>query len=141
MSEEGNRPETSNDMKHAELLVVYQTAVDDIERAKQWAWQVTYQVIIAQFAAVTIARTTFPNGAVARFVFIAMVVGMAGIATGYIWDAQASLSRFRGRLDACRPHLQDQTNKILGEVRAKPRWPLEWAVGVSTVFAIVLLFA
>lgn len=100
----------------------------------------TYQAIIAQFAAVTIARTAFPNSAVARFVFIGMVVGMAWIATVYIWDAQASLSKFRERLAACRLLLQDQTNKILGEVQAKPRWPLEWAVGVAAVFAVVLLF-
>jgi hypothetical protein len=30
---------------HAELLMLYQITIDDIEKAKQWGWKVTYTTI------------------------------------------------------------------------------------------------
>jgi hypothetical protein len=39
---------------HTELIVLYQQAVADIERAKQWQWKLLYSTVLAQFGIVAL---------------------------------------------------------------------------------------
>ena len=89
---------TGND--HAELLVLYQVGVEDIEKAKQWAWNVTYQAVLAQggvLALYTAYVASVPSAWV-RLIFVALLLALTAVAHYALSDSVEALQTFRGRV-------------------------------------------
>ncbi|MGE5245433.1 MAG: hypothetical protein ACM3SQ_14505 [Betaproteobacteria bacterium] len=132
--------ELTPDREHAELLMLYEQAVQDIERAKQWGWQLTYSAILAQFGLLALARTYQTQAAFwvePAFAGLMALIGCA--ATVFIGDASTSVNRFRERLRRCRARLLTISLELLGEIPPKPSWPSVLVVWVSTVVTVALV--
>lgn len=126
------------DREHAELLAVFQATTDDLERAKQWGWQLTYQAVLAQFGVVWL-RQQYPCGGLISVAFFAVLLVVSAVAVTYIESTQTSIVKFRHRIDRCRERLP-AVDKIFGERPVKRKWHFSAVVVGSGAFAAVLTF-
>ena len=90
----------ASDQDRIELLTLYQTTTEDIERAKQWGWTVTYTTIAAQggVLALSIAYESSLNIWHEKAIFAALVIGFA-----LVWKGLASASVSRSELHSKNP--------------------------------------
>lgn len=132
MDDEGNR-------LHAELLTVYQMAAEDLERAKQWGWQITYQTVLAQLGLAALRRA-YPPGGLVDVLFYVGILGLSVMSMNYIASTQRSIAKFRRRMSDCRDRLAKPTQDVLGERDKKRPWPLAAVVIVVGVLAVLLVF-
>ncbi len=125
--------------EHTELLMVYDQAVGDIERAKQWGWQLTYSAVLTQFGLLALARGYQPRAPWVNPFFAILLAAVGLAATAYIRGAQRSLDCFRKRLGACRKQLCQRSIDLLGDIPKKPQWPSTPVVWVSSAVTVFLL--
>jgi hypothetical protein len=116
--------------------------VEDIERAKQWAWGVTYYTVLAQggILAVYAAYVEPPPGLVIRAAFLGLLIAVTVVSHISITHSFESLKAFRARANRCREFFEPVSTKILGDTGAERTWPLRvfvWATGV--LISILLL--
>jgi hypothetical protein len=121
-----------------EMLALYQMAVDDIERAKQWAWTIAYYTVVAQggiFAlSSTVARSSrwsWTSG-----VLVSLMFSITLVSHVLLSQSRDSLAVFRGRTDRCRPYFCPSSEAILGAPGVKHTWPFR-----TFVWATCALFA
>ncbi len=129
------------DRDHAELLMLYQVTIDDIERAKQWGWKVSYTTMAAQGAILGLF-SAYKAGAYivyAKIIFILLAFILALLGIKYIRHSQASLAGFRERIKTVRGHLGDLSKSSFGEETEKKIWPLELVVWGATVLVSLLI--
>jgi hypothetical protein len=126
---------------HAELVVLYQIGVDDIEKAKQWAWNVTYQTVLAQggvLALYTAYVAPVPSFWV-RLVFVILSLAVTVVAHRAISDSVESLQTFRLRVGRCRAALTESSQTLMGPPTEKRTWPLRCLIWVTFVLIAGLL--
>ena len=129
------------DRDHAELLMLYQVTIDDIEKAKQWGWTVTYTTIAAQGAILGLF-SAYDAGAcsvLSKGLFILLAIGLAFLGVKYIRHSEASLWDFRDRVKVVRDKLGDNFKDSFGESTKKKKWPLEIVVWGATVLVCILI--
>jgi len=130
-----------DDRDHAELLMLYKVTIDDIERAKQWGWKVTYTTIAAEGAILALFSTynagPYIDYAKVIFSLLAFILALLGIK--YIRHAQASLQAFRERIKIVRSQLGELCKTSFGEETEKKMWPLEIVVGGATLLVCMLI--
>lgn len=127
-----------------EVFAIYQLSTDDLERAKQWGWQIAYQCVIAQFGLVGLRQLLFrPTPPLwVDMVVGASVVLVTGAAALYIAGTDRSIQKFRGRVTRCQEQLSERGRAILGPPDVdKLQWPLAPVVWLSGALAIALLVA
>ena len=56
-----------------------QMSTDDLERAKQWGWQIAYQGVLAEFGLAGL-RQAYPDSVFFDVVFIAGIFGVMSVA-------------------------------------------------------------
>ena len=130
-----------NDRDHAELLMLYQVTIDDIEKAKQWGWTVTYTTIAAQGAILGLF-SAYKAGTYliwAKVLFVLLAIGLAILGIKYISHSHASLGDFRTRLKTVRDQLGDHFRASFGESTQKKTWPLEFVVLGATLLVCILI--
>ena len=129
------------DRDHAELLLLYQATIEDIERAKQWGWTVAYATIAAQGASLGlfVAYESLVDARVDKGIFIALVVAFAFIARNQIRHAQAGLQGFRARIKKIRERFGESFKGCFGESNPKRQWPLEPVVWASSAIVCALI--
>jgi hypothetical protein len=125
---------------HAELLVLYQLGVDDIERAKQWSWSVSYQTILAQGGVLALysAYVSSPDWWV-RIVFVALLLAVTVVAQRHLSDSAEALGVFRERVARCRAALQKTSQNLMGDPTVKRTWPLQHLVWATFAISSILL--
>ena len=130
-----------DDRDHAELLMLYKVTIEDIERAKQWGWKVTYTTIAAQGAILGLFSTyragTYIVYAKIIFILLAFILALMGIK--YIRHSQTSLKDFRVRIKTVRGQLGELCKSCFGEETEKKIWPLEFVVGGATFLVCLLI--
>ena len=92
---------------HAELLLLYETAVAEISGFKQQQWAATYYVLIAQAATVAIAQAINPLQGIDRFVLGVLLVLGLGFGLTVLRTLQSSIECRRDRLIESRSHFGD----------------------------------
>ena len=129
------------DRDHAELLLLYQVTIDDIEKTKQWGWTVAYATIAAQGASLGLfmAYESLMNPWVEKGVFIGLVVSFALLARNQIRHAQAGLEGFRTRIKKVREPFGEPFKKSFGDPNPKRQWPLEPVIWAATVVMCILI--
>jgi hypothetical protein len=129
------------DHDHAEILMLYQMTIDDIERAKQWGWKVTYTTIAAQGAILGLFSTyrAGPYIVSAKIIFILLAFILALLGNKYIRHSQTSLQGFRDRIKRVRSQLGEICKSTFGEETEKKIWPLERVVWGATLLVIILI--
>ncbi|MEJ2463074.1 MAG: hypothetical protein P8098_15805 [Candidatus Thiodiazotropha sp.] len=128
----------------AELLVLYQVTVDDIEKTKQWGWTVTYTTIAAQGATLGlyIAYSTYLPIIFEKLIFIALILGFALVARNQINQAQDGIHGFRERVLRVRKSFGSKFDECFGETANKRVWPLGCVMWSSTVvFSLLVVLA
>lgn len=130
-----------DDRDHAELVMLYQGTIADIERAKQWGWKVAYITIAAQGAILGLFNSYKAGTYVvyAKIVFILLAFIFALLGTKYISHSQASLKDFRERIIRVRGQLGELFKSCFGEATEKKIWPLELVVWGTTVLVSILI--
>lgn len=122
------------------MLAMYEHATGDIERAKQWGWQLTYTAIGSQFGVVALA-TVYSGAVWTSLLFYVTVLAIAIYATVLIGYSQKSLTIFRDRLTLCKGRLSANARAIVQHESEKRPWPLAVAVWFSFTITELLLFA
>ena len=133
--------EKMTDQDHAELLMLYQVTIDDIEKAKQWGWTVTYTTIAAQGAILGLF-SAYQAGeclVLAKVLFILLALGLAILGVKYIRHSEASLWDFRERVKVVRNQLGEHFKNSFGESTQKKKWPLEIVVWGATLLVCILI--
>lgn len=127
-------------LAHSELMLIYQHAVEDIERAKQWGWQLAYQAVVANFGLLGIRQLFDTPSPLLSAVFAGLMVAVSAAIADRVTQTNESLSVFRDRLGRCYASLQSQSRDLLGQPRQKHEWPLRRVVWASCAGAIILVF-
>jgi hypothetical protein len=131
------------DRDHTELMTLYKITIDDIERAKQWAWKVAYTTIAAEGAALALFRTYRIDNDLCwiRLAFIILCLGLCALGVNYISHAYSSLEEFRDRKVRIQDQFSEKLNIVFGEPTQKKEWPLYWVViGGTAIVLLALLF-
>ena len=138
---EGINTGSKADRDHAELVMLYKVTIDDVERAKQWGWKVTYTTIAAQGAILGLFSTYKADAYIvsAKIIFILLAFILALLGIKYIRHSQASLQGFRDRIKAVRGQLGEICKSSFGEETEKKIWPLERVVWGATLLVIILI--
>lgn len=131
------------DRDHAELLLLYQVTIEDIERTKQWGWTVAYTTIAAQGASLGLFMAYDLQGDlwIGKSVFIGLVVAFALLGRNQIRHAQAGLDGFRTRIKKVRERFGESFKGCFGESNPKRQWPLEPVVWASSIVMCILIAA
>ena len=91
-------PQLSN-QQHAELILLYETAVLEIAGFKQQQWAATYYVLVAQAAAVAIAQAISTNlQQIDRYVLVVLVALGLAFGVTVLRTLQISIECRRDRL-------------------------------------------
>lgn len=130
-----------SDQDRAELLILYQVTIDDIERAKQWGWKVAYSTIAADGAILALFNTykTPENICWTKILFIVIAIALMLFGVTYIKHAEAGLKEFRARIITVRERLGSVFKTSFGKATEKKQWPLEVVVIISTLIVISLM--
>jgi hypothetical protein len=143
IDEKKDNMEQITDRDYAELLMLYQITINDIEKAKQRGWTVTYTTIAAQGAILGLF-SAYNAGAYLgwiKFIFVLLSIGMTILGIQYIKHAQESLEGFRALLKDVIGRLGGQFTTLFGEPTQKKKWPLEpvlWAVTFIVCYLIII---
>ena len=107
------------DHEHAELLLLYETAVAEIAAFKQQQWSATYYVLIAQAATVGIGQAIQPLQIADRYVLVVLL--MLGLVFGLasLFTLSSSINCRRDRLKKVRGHFGD----LFKDARASSKEP------------------
>lgn len=131
----------SDDRQHQEILLLYELAIDDIERDKQWAWQVTFRANVVQ-GAILALYTTYVSESTStpiRLVFAALVVVVTLVATKSISDSVKALDRVRTRAMRLLNEFQPKAREFMEPRSDNPTWPFVLYIWASCVVVLVLL--
>ena len=134
------------DREHAELIMLYQVTIEDIERTKRWGWNITYTTIAGQgaifglFTAHRAVRMPLAELCGVRFLFSALTVGLMILGLVHISDVQRNLKAFRDRLKEVRKNYGEPFESCFGQPDIEQVLPLVFAVVAATVVFLILLF-
>jgi hypothetical protein len=123
------------DKDHAELLLLYQVTIDDIEKTKQWGWTVAYTTVGAQGGVLGL-YTAYDSVLLLAWVqalFVALTVALGLVGVNHVRHAQASLTAFRQRIRSVREYFGPAFASTFGEPNPKKQWQLEPMIWVSSV--------
>lgn len=130
----------STEHGHAELLVLYQVGVEDIERAKQWTWSVAYQTVLAQGGVLALYSAYVPTSEWwVRVVFVALSLVVTIVAHRHLSDSAEALGVFRERVARYRAALEKPSQILVGMPTTKRTWPLHYLVWATFLIGSVLL--
>ncbi len=136
-----------SDHEHSELRMVYEVTVREVDRARQWAWRVTWQCVLALvaiYALYAVELNAFERSADGVFfsrvlcselMFIALVYN--GI---YLYFSHRQLKRFRKRLKRCRRRFSDAFRVAHGPLTPAAVWPMFFVVLTVFTFLVVLMW-
>ena len=109
-----------SNQQHAELILLYETAVLEIAGFKQQQWAATYYVLVAQAAAVAIAQAISTNlQQIDRYVLVVLVALGLAFGVTVLRTLQISIECRRDRLRDARSHFGDPFNNA----RSKSKEP------------------
>ena len=129
-----------DELAHAELMAIYQQAVEDIERAKQWGWQLAYQGVVANFGLLGVRQLIDDHSVLISAVVAGIMIAISWAISDRVAQSNHSLQTFRERLGRCYESLLPKSRELLGPPREKHEWPLGRVVWASCVMAVLLVF-
>jgi uncharacterized protein YjbI with pentapeptide repeats len=111
-----------SDREHAEFLMLYRNALEDIDRAKREQWTQFYAILLAQVGVVGLSRISFlPPFHLDQVTFvravlaILMVLGLA-----VIFTHQLQLRRFRNLIEEYSIELGEKSKTLRAKKPARP---------------------
>jgi hypothetical protein len=121
--------------------MLYQILIDDIEKAKQWGWTVTYTTIAAQGAILGLFSAYKAGDYLGWFklIFVVLSIGMTIFGIQYIKHAQERLENFRVLLNDITGKLGGQFKVFFRKPTQKKKWPFEAVVWGATIFICYLI--
>lgn len=98
-----------NDKEHAELVMLYGIAVEDIERAKRQQWVHIYAVLLAQGSLVALYKNAYQTSEGLFFIAVAILTALGLALIGLTqWD----LSRSRSLIEAYARRLTAKSQEL-----------------------------
>ena len=127
--------------EHSELVLLYESTRDDIEKAKNWGWTLAYTTVALQGAAVALFSTYVSELHVCytKMAYILFVLLIGLIARNHITRNQLALARMRTRISSIRSKFSATFQESFGEPNPKIPWSLELMVWVGTAFSILFI--
>jgi hypothetical protein len=138
-----SQSESSDEKLQEEIRMLFEVTVEDVERAKQWQWNLFLQLITAQGAVLALYGISGTHDSVLhKSVFSLISIILCGVGWHYLDESATDLASKRHRFPQIRSHFMPQTNAILGpsDQMAKPTIHLALiGVLVFTAVSVCLL--
>lgn len=123
--------------EHAELLLLYQVTVEDMQRSKQWAWQATYATLAGEGALLGLhlaLPTSVRQSAVTAFLLSIVILGLMVLGLHHVNYAERDLEHFRQRIKRVRFNFSVPLMVAFGTESPKDLWKYWFAVlGMTAV--------
>jgi hypothetical protein len=131
-----------SDREHTELLMLYKTAVDDIDRTKREQWSQVSAILLAQagLAGLTTVRFALPGHSGRVDLISGVLTALLVLGLLLIILHQLRLIRLRGVIARYRERLEPQTRALLATTETQPFLRIGILVLVLAVMLLVWYF-